>query len=64
MLTAQEQMMIVGGIGEAYFDGLLVRVRVNDVRTVFGRTDYNVTPVAGSGEARIIVSRVRLDDIE
>jgi hypothetical protein len=32
------------------FEGLLVEVRVLNARSMFGRKEYLITPVAGSGE--------------
>ncbi len=38
------------GIGNIYLDGLTVRVRVLDAKTVVGRIEVLVTPIEGSGE--------------
>ena len=42
-------------------DGLRIQVKVTDVRQVFGRIDYEVTPTQGSGSQWVESSRVTLD---
>ena len=38
-------------------DGLLVDVMILDVRNVFGRIDYLITPVKGSGTKWITIQK-------
>jgi hypothetical protein len=40
--------------------GWLVRVRVLDVRFAFGRVDLLVTPINGSGQRWVSLSRVKM----
>jgi hypothetical protein len=46
---------------ENVLPGLDVAVRILDVRTVFGRTDVKVTPIAGHGDTWVDVKRVMLN---
>ena len=41
---------------------LTVVVQIRDARTVYGRTDYLVTPVEGSGEQWVSADRVTVKD--
>ena len=59
---------LVGGIktdldGKAYghlpCDGLIVDVQILDIRKVWNRIDYLVTPVQGTGEKWVDSIRVR-----
>jgi hypothetical protein len=38
--------------------GVLVQVRVLDIRSAFGRIDAHVTPIAGSGQTWLAFSRL------
>lgn len=40
---------------------LVVRCQVKDVRVAFGRFDFLVSPIGGSGEAWVDSSRVQFD---
>lgn len=50
-MTAREAKQLLGSTGSlATLDGLTVDVKILDVREVYGRVDFLVTPVAGSGQ--------------
>lgn len=46
--------------GKLRVDNLLIDVEISDVRIVWGRTDYLVTPIQGTGELWVSESRVIL----
>jgi hypothetical protein len=46
------------GMLTTYTEGLKVPVTVKDAREVYGRTDYLVTPIGGSGEKWVEAYRV------
>lgn len=49
----------VGRVGTLYTgEGLRVSVTIGNARSVFGRLDYYVTPIAGSGSAWVSADRV------
>ena len=62
MTSARAMIEVIGGHGVLRDGALYIRVRVEDVRTVFDRVDYLVTPVAGSGRQWVSADRVKLDD--
>ena len=62
MNSARAMTDVIGGHGVLREGVLYIRVRVEDVRTVFDRVDYLVTPVAGSGRQWVSADRVKLDD--
>ena len=62
MTSARAMTDVIGGHGVLREGVLYIRVRVEDVRTVFDRVDYLVTPVAGSGRQWVSADRVKLDD--
>lgn len=49
-MTAREAKNLLGKVGALTMGDLTVDVEILDVREVFGRTDFLVTPVAGSGQ--------------
>ena len=62
-MTLQEQKTAIDGRtinGEGFikFDKLRVKVRVIDARKSYGRDDVLVTPVGGSGEQWIDLTRL------
>lgn len=52
MATSASLGAVIGQTGmlTTYTEGLKVPVTVKDARQVYGRTDYLVTPIGGSGE--------------
>ena len=64
MQTARQLTEVLGGHGNLRIDKLIVRVRVDDIREVFGRTDYLVSPVAGSGQQWVAADRVKVDELD
>jgi hypothetical protein len=50
----------IGKMGLLTVDTLRIRVTVLDARLIFGRTDFQVTPVDGQGEMWVESSRVKL----
>lgn len=65
MVTAQEMAKYLGKSGTLTVAGsrLAFRVKVTDVRVRFGQIDYQVTPVAGVGEAWHDSQNVTLDEV-
>ena len=62
-MHATESSAIIGRSGRLRVDPeFFADVTVTDVRTVYGRTDYLVRPVAGSGSAWVSAERVELTD--
>jgi hypothetical protein len=59
-MTVLELALMVGATGVARFGDLSVPVVVSDVRLSFGRTDVLVSPVGGSGNQWVDVTRVTL----
>ena len=60
-MTAKETLALVGRKGYLQVPpGLSVEVVITDCREVYGRIDYAVSPVAGSGNVWVQSSRVRL----
>jgi hypothetical protein len=50
-MNAKELLLLIGKKGQLMIrPGCTTEVEVVDARQVFGRTDYQVKPVAGSGE--------------
>jgi hypothetical protein len=41
-------------------EGLTIRVKILDVRSAYGRTEYLITPVNGTGEGWVQARRVTL----
>lgn len=56
--TARVMVALAPERGVVEVDGLQVLVRVLDARTVWGRVQYLVTPVAGSGQRWVDAARV------
>ncbi len=42
-------------------NGVHVDVRIQDVRRAYGRTDYLITPIAGTGETWVTAHTVQLE---
>ncbi len=40
---------------------LAIDVRIQDVRRAYGRTDYLITPIAGTGETWVTAHTVQLE---
>ena len=64
-VTAQEMAKYLGKVGTLTVAGsrLAFRVKVTDVRVRFGQIDYQVTPLAGVGEAWHDSQNVTLDEV-
>jgi hypothetical protein len=60
MATSASLGAVIGSTGNLHTEGgdLTVQVTVKDAREVWGRTDYLVTPTAGSGETWVSCERV------
>lgn len=56
--TAASLAVFVGCSADLHVDVLTFRVEIKDARKVYGRTDYLVMPVAGSGEQWVSAERV------
>ena len=50
-MTTAEIAALLGKTATYRCNGLDVAVKILDARAVFGRIDYQITPVAGSGSA-------------
>lgn len=57
MLTVSQLAGTIGRTGTIRANDLVVTVRVDDVRTNFGRVEYSVTPIAGDGHIWIDAAR-------
>lgn len=60
MSTAGNMAVVMGCTATLHSEGydLTFHVRIKDARRVWDRTDYLVTPVAGSGEKWVSADRV------
>lgn len=61
-LTVKDAHALIGKHGSLRIIAcdLHVNVRIEDIRTTFGRVDYCVTPDSGSGSAWVTADRVTL----
>lgn len=59
--TAASMASIIGKTGVFHHASLAFAIEVHDVRLNFGRTDYFIKPVNGSGEQWVSSDRVTLD---
>ena len=66
MKTAHELSDVLGAHAVVRFDShgqtINVRVRIEDSREVWGRTDYRITPIAGTGRQWVSAERVTIDN--
>jgi hypothetical protein len=64
MATSASLGAVIGQTGmlTTYTEGLKVPVTVKDARQVYGRTDYLISPVGGSGEKW--VEQFRVTDLQ
>ena len=58
-MTANEMIPAIGAEVDLECSGLWVRCVVRDVKTSWGKPRFLVTPVAGSGEVWVELSRLR-----
>ena len=58
MVHAQSEK--IGKVGMWSIEGLLVCVEIKDVRASFGRIDYEIEPVNGSGMKWVDAVKVKL----
>ena len=63
-MTVAEMAKVIGQRGTLFIEGLDVEIRVDDVRQVWGRTDYQITPIAGAHNKWVSSDRVVLDSVE
>lgn len=63
-MTTSESSKLIGQTATLSIDGLCVRVTILDAREVFGRSDYQVSPVTGTGTKWVSSDRVTLDAIK
>ena len=63
-MSVAELAKVIGQTGSLSVEGLLVPVKVRDVRTHWGRVDYCVEPVGGDGIQWVSANRVRLPKVE
>ncbi len=59
-MTHKEAAKLIGRAGHYAHGNLIFRVEVTDVREVFGRTDVQIKPVAGSGMGWISLDKITL----
>ena len=50
-MTTAEIAALLGRTATYHVNSLDIKVIIKDARAVFGRIDYQITPVAGSGSA-------------
>jgi hypothetical protein len=60
-MTATELAKYINREGDWQTGELRVRVKIVDVKKAYGRLDYRITPIAGSGEQWINGEAVKLD---
>ncbi len=58
----EELAKLVGRSATLTVGELRVEVTVTDVRANFGRTDYLITPVTGSGQAWVSQTSITLEE--
>lgn len=60
MATSANLAAVIGSTASLHSEGydLTFEVSIKDAREVWGRTDYLVTPVAGTGEKWVSAERV------
>lgn len=46
----KEHLKNIGRTGIYKIDGLEIHIHINDIKAAFGRIDYNISPISGSGE--------------
>jgi hypothetical protein len=63
-VSVAELAKVIGQTGALSVEGLLIPVKVRDVRTHWGRVDYWVEPVGGDGLKWVSADRVRLPKVE
>lgn len=59
-MTAREAKQLMGKTGSLELGGLSVSVKILDVRESYGRVDFLVSPVAGSGQVWKSESNVKV----
>jgi hypothetical protein len=57
--TASQMLPAIGQTVRAQFEDLTIDVRVSDVKSSYGRVRLLVSPVSGTGQQWIEVSRLR-----
>ena len=61
--TATQMLPAIGQTVRAQFEDLTIDVRVSDVKSSYGRVRLLVSPVSGTGQQWIEVSRLRRNDV-
>lgn len=59
-MSVAELAKAIGQVGTLNLEGLVIPVKVRDVRQQWGRVDYWVEPVGGDGLKWVSAERVRL----
>lgn len=59
-MTAREARAMLGQTGTLELGALRIEVKIVDLREVYGRVDFLVTPVAGSGQVWKAESSVKV----
>lgn len=59
-MTVKELASFIGKQGFLNIDNMQVKVTVMDVRQVFGRIDFQITPMDGNGNNWVEASRVNM----
>lgn len=59
-MTYKEAAKLIGRKGRTNFGAMQIQVEVLDVREVFGRTDLQVRPIAGTGTGWISLDSITL----
>ncbi len=59
-MTYKEAARIIGRKGKYLHGNIQFQVELLDVREVFGRTDVEIKPVAGTGTAWVSLDKVSL----
>jgi hypothetical protein len=61
-MTTQETMHLIGQLGTIQTGGLTVQIRILNVKVSYGRTRYQVQPIAGEGS--VWIEQVKLNNNE
>lgn len=59
-MNGTEILTLIGRPADVDLNGMIVRVRISDVKSSYGNIRYQVTPLSGSGSVWVDAGRVQL----
>lgn len=59
-MTAKEMVNTIGKTGTLRVEELQIEVEILDIRNVWNRTDFLVSPISGQGEKWVSGERVKI----